>query len=81
MAKEKQCAKQIIRVLKHAEVLSGQGKTVEEICRALSISDSMYFKLRKANGGMAIDLMRRMRVQEKECKQLSGIAADLSLNN
>ncbi len=35
---------QIIRKLRQAEVLSGQGKTVEYICRELGISDATYYK-------------------------------------
>ena len=38
---------QIIRKLRQAEVLSGQGKTVEQICRELGVSDATYYSLRQ----------------------------------
>lgn len=35
---------QIINKLREAEVLVSQGKTVEEICRAIGISDQTYYR-------------------------------------
>ena len=38
---------QIICKLRQAEVLSGHGKRVEELCRELVVSDATYYKWRK----------------------------------
>ena len=45
---------QIIRKLRQAEVLSAQGKTINQICRELGVSDATYYKWRKDYGGMGI---------------------------
>jgi len=72
---------QIIRKLRQAEVLSGQGRTVAQICRELSISDATYYKWRKDYGGMGMDQARRLRALESENTRLKRVVADLSLDN
>jgi len=47
MAKKTFKAEDIINKLREAEVLASQGKTVGEICKALSISDQTYYRWRK----------------------------------
>ena len=42
MAKKSFKPEDIINKLREAEVLTSQGKTVGEICRALAISDQTY---------------------------------------
>ncbi len=42
MARQRRSPEQIIRLLKHADVLASQGKTVEMICREISVSDATY---------------------------------------
>jgi putative transposase len=47
MSKLRHSAEQIIRKLRQADVLLGQGKTVELVCRELKISDASYYKWRQ----------------------------------
>ena len=72
---------QIIRKLRQAEVLSGQGQTVAQICRELGISDATYYKWRKDYGGMGMDQARRLKALEAENGRLKRVVADLSLDN
>ena len=72
---------QIIRKLRQAEVLSGQGKTVEQICRELGVSDATYYKWRKDYGGMGMDQAKRLKELEIENARLKRVVADLSLDN
>ncbi len=44
MAKKTFKAEDIINKLREAEVLTSQGKTVSEICKALAISNQTYFR-------------------------------------
>jgi len=81
MAKKRRSPEQIIRMLKQAEVLAGQGKTVEAICRELGISDATYYKWRKEYGGMGVDQARRLKELEVENKRLKTAVADLTLDN
>jgi len=72
---------QIIRKLRQAEVLSGQGKTVDQICRELGVSDATYYKWRKDYGGMGMDQAKRLKELESENARLKRVVADLSLDN
>lgn len=72
---------QIIRKLRQAEVLSGQGNTVNQICRELGVSDATYYKWRKEYGGMGMDQAKRLKELELENLRLKRVVADLSLDN
>ena len=72
---------QIIRMLKQADILSGQGKTVANICRELGISDATYYKWRKSYGGLSVDQAKRLKVLEEENRRLKLVVADLTLDN
>ena len=81
MGKQKRrTPEQIIRKLRQAEVLSGQGKTIDHICRELGISDATYYKWRKDYGGMGMDQARRLKELEVENGRLKRVVADLSLD-
>lgn len=60
-------------------MLSGQGKTVEQICREHGVSDATCYKWRKEYGGM--DQARRLKELEAENARLKRVVADLSLDN
>lgn len=81
MARVRRSPEQIIRLLKQADVLASQGKTVEQICRDLGVSDATYYKWRKEYGGMGMDQARRLKELEAENKRLKRAVADLTLDN
>lgn len=81
MARQRRGPEQIIRLLKQADVLASQGKTVEMICREISVSDATYYKWRKEYGGMGMDQARRLKELETENKRLKRAVADLTLDN
>ena len=81
MGTKRRTPAQIIRMLKQADILSGQGKTVASICRELSISDATYYKWRKSYGGLSVDQARRLKVLEEENRRLKMVVADLTLDN
>ncbi len=81
MAKKTFKAEDIINKLREAEVLTSQGKTVSEICKALSISDQTYYHWRKEYGGMGTEQAKRLKELETENARLRGVVADLSLDN
>ena len=82
MAKRKiYSAEQIIMKLREAEVLTSQGKTVSEICKALAISDQTYYRWRKEYGGMGVDQARRLKELEQENARLKKVVADFALDN
>jgi transposase-like protein len=81
MAKKKFSAEEIINKLREAEVLTSQGKTVEEICRAFGISDQTYYRWRKEYGGLRIEQAKRLKELEQENARLRKVVADLTLDN
>ncbi len=80
MSKLRHKPEQIIRKLREAEVLSGHGKSIDEICRALGISDATYYKWRKAYGGMQVSQAKRLKALESENARLKRVVADLTLD-
>jgi transposase-like protein len=81
MARVRRSPEQIIRLLKQADVLASQGKTVEIICREIGVSDATYYKWRKEYGGMGMDQARKLKELEVENKRLKRAVADLTLDN
>ena len=81
MAKKVFKPEEIINKLREAEVLSSQGKSVAEICRALGVTDQTYYRWRKEYGGMGTEQARRLKALERENVQLRKVLADLTLDN
>jgi len=59
MPKQRFTTEEIIHKLREADVMSGQGKTVAEVCKQLGITDKTYFRWRKSHGGLRIDQAAR----------------------
>lgn len=71
----------IIRKLREADVLTGQGQAVAEVIRQLGVSNVTYYRWRKEFGGMKIDQAKRYKDLEKENLRLKKLVADLSIDN
>ncbi len=74
-------SEQIILKLREAEVLLSQGKSVEEISKALEVSKQTYYRWRKEYGGMNTSQAKKLKEMEKENVRLKKLVADLSLDN
>lgn len=74
-------SEQIIRKLRQAEVMLGQGNTVSGVCRELGITDATYYKWRKKYGGMEISQAKKLKTLEQENARLKRAVADLTLDN
>lgn len=72
---------QIIRKLREAEVLIGQGNTIGQASRQLGITEQTYYRWRKQYGGMQVSQAKRLKELEKENARLKKLVADLSLDN
>jgi transposase-like protein len=81
MSRKRFSSEQIIGMLREAEVLQSQGKTIGEVSRKLGISEHTYYRWRKDYGGMRVDQARRLKDLEKEKARLKRLVADLSLDN
>ena len=80
MARKRYTTEEIIRKLREAEVLVGQGKTVADVIRHLGISDVTYYRWRKEYGGLKIDQAKRLKDLEKENTRLKRLLADAELD-
>lgn len=71
---------QIIKKLRDADAMLGSGKSVEEICRALAISEATFHRWRNQYGGMKATEMKRLKELEAENRRLKKMVADRDLD-
>ena len=77
MKRSKFSEQQVLGILKEVE----KGRTVAEVCRENTISDSTYFNWKAKYGGMTASDIKRLRELEEENRQLKRMYADTSLEN
>jgi putative transposase len=70
---------QVIRKLREADRLLGEGKTVPEVAKALEVSEATYHRWRNQYGGMKADDVKRLKELERENATLKRIVADKEL--
>ena len=80
MPKKRYNAEDIIHKLREADVLLGQGRTVTEVCKQLSVTDQTYYRWRKAYGGMKVDQAKRLKQLDAENVRLKRAVADLTVD-
>lgn len=66
MARKRFSAEQIVSKLCEADVLLGQGSTVEAVCKRLEIMNKTYYCWRKECGGLKVDTAKRLNKMKKE---------------
>jgi putative transposase len=67
---------QIAFALKQNEL----GTSVDEVCRKMGISESLFYIWKKKYSGIGPSELRRLRQLEEENRKLKQIVADLSLD-
>ena len=80
MAKKRYSAEQIINLLREAEILVSQGKTVGAAVRQIGVTPQTYYRWRREYGGMDISQAQRLKKLEKENQRLKRIVADQALD-
>ena len=81
MKRRRHTPEQVIRKLREADRMLGEGKTIPEVARALEISENTYHRWQRQFGGMKADDAKRLRELEKENARLKLIVADKELEN
>jgi transposase-like protein len=66
--------------LRQADVLIGQGKSVPEVCRHIEVSQQTYYRWRQKYGGMSPDMIKQLRLLQKENKRLRRVVSDQALD-
>jgi putative transposase len=81
MARRRHTPEQIIRKLREADRLLGEGADIAEVARHLEVSEQTYHRWRNQFGGMKADDARRLKDLERENRELKQIVADKELEN
>ncbi len=79
MKRRRHTPEQIIRKLREADRLLGEGADVAEVARRLEVSEQTYHRWRNQFGGMKADDVKRLRELERENSRLKRIVADKEL--
>jgi putative transposase len=61
MSRKRYTPEKIINILREAELLSNQGKSIKEISRNLGITEQTYYRWRKEYGGLRVDQAKRLK--------------------
>ncbi len=80
MARKRFSGAQIVSNLRDADVLLGQGLTVESVCKRLENTNKAYYRWREDYGGMKVDQAKRHKEMERENARLKRLVAELSLD-
>lgn len=80
MAAKRYSPETIIRKLREAEVLQGQGKTIAEVAKKIGITEQTFYRWRKEYGGLRVDQAKRLKELEQENARLKRAVADLTVD-
>jgi putative transposase len=72
---------QVIRKLREADRLLGEGQDVGQVAKQLEVSEQTLHRWRAQYGGLKADDARRLRELEKENQKLKRIVAEQLLEN
>ena len=72
---------QIIRKLREADRLLGEGAQIADVARHLEVTEATYHRWRNQYGGMKADDAKRLRELERQNRELKQIVADKELEN
>ena len=70
---------QVVRKLREADRLLGEGQDLREVCKTLEVSEATYHRWRAQYGGMKADDVKRLKELEIENTRLKRIVADQTL--
>ena len=77
MKKKRHATEEIIKLLREAD----GGKTVEEVCREINISEQTFYRWRRKYGRMEMADAKRYKELESENGELKKMLADEMLKN
>ena len=70
---------QVIRKLREAELMLGEGKSIAEVAKALEVSEVTFHRWRNQYGGMKAEDAKRLKELERENGALKRLVADKEL--
>ena len=81
MKRRRHTPEQIVRKLREADRLLGEGATVLVVAKQLEVSENTFHRWRAQYRGMKGDDVKRLKELEKENSRLKRIVADQLLEN
>jgi transposase-like protein len=79
MSRRRHTPDQIVRKLREADRLLGEGADVAAVARHLEVSEATYHRWRNQYGGLKADDAKRLKQLEGENRRLKKIVADKEL--
>jgi putative transposase len=79
MKRRRHTPEQIVRKLREADRLLGEGMELPEVTKQLEVSEATYHRWRAQYGGMKADDVKRLKELENENARLKRIVADKEL--
>jgi transposase-like protein len=79
--KRRHTPEQIIRKLREADRLLGEGQQVSAVAKQLEVSEQTLYRWRVQYGGLKADDAKRLKELERENARLKRIVADQLLDN
>ena len=80
MKNRRHTPEQVVRKLREADRMMGEGSEVPEVAKALEVSEATYHRWRARYGGMKADDVKRLKELEVENSRLKRIVADQTLH-
>ena len=81
MKRRRHTPEQIVRKLREADRLLGEGMELPEVTKHLEVSEATYHRWRAQYGGMRADDVKRLKELETENGRLKKLLADSLLEN
>ncbi len=76
MSRRRHTPEQVVRKLREADRLLGEGMELPEVVKQLEVSEQTYYRWRNQFGGMKADDVKRLKELESENAKLKPIVAD-----
>ena len=80
MKRKKHTPEQIVKKLRQARELIGNGKELGEVCRKLEISEATFHRWKKQYDGAELETVKKLKELEKENALLKKLVADQALD-
>jgi transposase len=81
MSRRRHTPEQVVRKLREADRLLGEGIELPEVVKQLEVSEQTYYRWRNQFGGMKADDVKRLKELDAENQRLKRIVADQVLEN
>ena len=80
MAGKRDKPEEIVLKLRQVELLQGQGTSIADAVRQISVTQPTFYRWRKEYGGMSRDQLKRLKELETENTRLRRAVSDLTLD-